>query len=183
MALSPEVSIGYSIISMRMEPIKAFHVCHTIEFCRYRKAMVNLCLEANSHTIGFSQRRKAMVNLCQEANSHTIGFSQRLKAMDNLCQQANSHTIRFSQRRKAMVNLCQEANFHTIEFSQRRKTMVNLCQEAAFHSVPGAAPSACRRDSHLYAFKFPYTCTKCTTRNTTPSAANSTFRLHSPIAT
>ena len=99
MALSPEVPIGYSIISMRMEPIKAFHVCHTIEFCRYRKAMVN------------------------------------------------------------------------------------LCQEAAFHSVPGAAPSACRRDSHLYAFKFPYKCTKCTTRNTAPTAASSTFRLHSPIAT
>ena len=162
MALSPEVSIGYSIISMRMEPIKAFHVCHTIEFCRYRKAMVNLCQEANSHTIEFSQRRKAMVNLCLEANSHTIGFSQR---------------------RKTMVNSCQEANFHTIEFSQRRKTMVNLCLEAAFHSVPGQPPSACRRGSHLYAFKFPYTCTKCTTRNTTPSAVSSTFRLHSPIAT
>ena len=162
MALSPEVSIGYSIISMRMEPIKAFHVCHTIEFCRYRKAMVNLCQQANSHTIGFSLRRKAMVNLCQEANSHTIEFSQRLKAM---------------------VNLCQEANFHTIGFSQCRKTMVNLCQEAAFHSVPRTAPSACRRDSHLYTFKFPYTCTKCTTRNTVPTAASSTFRLHSPIAT
>ena len=45
MALSPEVSIGYSIISMRMEPIKAFHFSHTIGFCRYRKAMVNLCQE------------------------------------------------------------------------------------------------------------------------------------------
>ena len=110
MALSPEVSIGYSIISMRMEPIKAFHVSHTIGFCRYRKAMVNLCQEANSHTIEFSQRRKAMVNLCQEANSHTIGFSQRRKAMVNLCQEANSHTIGFSQRLKAMDNLCQEAS-------------------------------------------------------------------------
>ena len=110
MALSPEVSIGYSFISVRMEPIKTFHVCHTIEFCRYRKAMVNLCQEANSHTIGFSQRRKAMVNLCLEANSHTIEFSQRRKAMVNLCQEANSHTIGFSQRLKAMDNLCLEAS-------------------------------------------------------------------------
>ena len=68
MALSPEVSIGYSIISMRMEPIKAFHFSHTIGFCRYRKAMVNLCQEANSHTIEFSQRLKAMDNLCQKAS-------------------------------------------------------------------------------------------------------------------
>ena len=93
MALSLEVSIGYSIISMRMEPIKSFHVCHTIGFCRYRKTMVNLCQEANSHTIEFSQRRKAMVNLCQEANFHTIGFSQRRKTMVNLCQEAAFHSV------------------------------------------------------------------------------------------
>ena len=79
-----------------------------------------------------------------------------------------------------LVRVSSDDANHDIPF-QRQPLL--LCQKSVLKPRAPAQRDDLVLPDHFYPLKFPYTCRKCTARNTTPTAASSTFRLQSPIAT